>query len=389
MNIRWRHLRLSGWYFFYFAFVGAYASYFTLFLQELRFSAMQISVLMSIAQVMRLVAPPLWGLLADRTGHRLYIVRLAALLSATGFALVFFRQDFAGLFVAKALMMFFWSAALPLVEALTLEHLRERTGNYGRIRLWGSIGFIVATLLAGRLLDEWPLAAVPWICLALLVGILISALALPEAPAHGQDAAPAAVRQPLALHGALGLFAACFLMSVAHGPLYVFYSIHLADHGYERSSIGLFWSLGVIAEILVFLVMPLLQRRYTLRSILAASLAIAVVRFLLIGWCASAPAVLLLAQLMHGATFGAFHAAAVAWLHRAFPAWQQARAQAIYGSISFGAGGLIGGLLAGQTWSPLGAGWTYSLAALFAGFGLAVMLRTAPPPPTEPKENER
>lgn len=380
MNARWRHLRLSGWYFFYFAFVGAYASYFTLFLQSLNFSAVQISVLMSISQVMRLAAPPLWGMLADRYGHRLLIVRLAAAASAFGFALAFFRQDFAGLFVAKALMMFFWSAALPLVEALTLEHLRGRTGDYGRIRLWGSIGFIVTTLLAGWLLDRWPLSAVLWICLGLLIGILLSALALPEAPTAAHEEGTAQRHQPLIWrqNGAWALFAASFLMSVAHGPLYVFYSIHLADHGYERSTIGLYWSLGVIAEILVFLIMPLLMRRFTLRTILAFSLAIAVLRFTLIGWGATSTTLLLLAQLMHGATFGAFHAAAVAWLHHAFPIHQQARAQAIYGSISFGAGGLVGGLLAGQTWHPLGAGWTYSAAALFAAGGLLLMLRATP-----------
>jgi PPP family 3-phenylpropionic acid transporter len=171
------------------------------------------------------------------------------------------------------------------------------------------------------------------------------------------------------------LLAACFLMSAAHGPLYVFYSIHLVEHGYGNAAVGAFWAVGVVAEIAVFALMPRMMRAWSLRTILAASFALAVVRFLLIGWFADSTLLLLLAQLMHGATFGAYHAAAVAAINRWFSARHQARAQAVYGSVSFGAGGMVGGLVSGQAWESLGPEWTYSIGAAFAAVGLLLVWR--------------
>ncbi|MCB1941567.1 MAG: MFS transporter, partial [Candidatus Accumulibacter sp.] len=105
--------RLSGYYFFYFAFIGAFSPYFGLYLQSLSFSAWDIGLLMSQMQLMRLFAPYLWGALADRLGRRLAIVRLAALLSLLGFSSFFAVRSFEAMLVAMALLAFFWSAALP------------------------------------------------------------------------------------------------------------------------------------------------------------------------------------------------------------------------------------------------------------------------------------
>jgi PPP family 3-phenylpropionic acid transporter len=367
--------RLSAWYFFYFAFIGAFAPYFTLYLQSLGQSAVAIGVLMSLMQVMRILAPNLWGWLADRLGHKVAIVRLSAALSLAGFLTFFVSREFAGLFVGMAIMAFFWSAALPLVEALTLAQLEGHPDRYGRIRLWGSVGFIVAVGGAGVLLDATGLPALLWICSALLAGILLNALLLEEARPQATHAAHAPLGPELRRPAVVAFLAACFFMAAAHGPFYFFYSIHLVDAGYGKSLVGALWSLGVVAEIVVFVYMPRLQQAFTLRSILLASLAIAVVRFLLIGWAVDSLALLVLAQLMHAATFGAFHAGGVAMLNRWFAPQHQARVQALYGSISFGAGGLFGGLLAGQTWDSLGPSLTFTVGAGFAAAGWALMWR--------------
>lgn len=369
--------RLAGWYFFYFAFVGAFAPYFALYLQDIGQSAWEIGVLMSVPQVMRLVAPNLWGWLADRLGRRALIVRIAALFSAAGFLVFFFTRDYGPMLVAMALVWFFWSAALPLVEAMTLDRLAGRTERYGRIRLWGSVGFIASVLGLGALLDHLPIAAVLWFCFLTLACVLASALSLPETKVGAGGTAPplgALLRRP----AVVALLAACFLMSVAHGPLYVFLSIHLVDLGYGKATIGLYWSLGVVAEILVFLAMPRLMRHASLRAILLASFLLAVLRFLLIGWLAGSPALLFLAQLLHGATFGAYHAATVAVLTRWFAPQQQARMQGLYGSLSFGAGGMVGGVVSGGVWDVFGAGATYTLAAFFALAGAWLVWRWLP-----------
>jgi PPP family 3-phenylpropionic acid transporter len=176
----------------------------------------------------------------------------------------------------------------------------------------------------------------------------------------------------------LALLVAGFFMAAAHGPLYVFYSIHLVDHGYSKSLTGLLWSLGVLAEIGVFLMMPRLSRWFSLKAILLASFALAVIRFLMIGWWIDVLLLVLLAQLFHGASFGSHHAATVAALNQWFAPAQQGRIQAIYGSFSFGAGGMVGALLAGQMWQSEGAGLTYSMASAFALLGLLVVWRGLP-----------
>ncbi|MCX7170145.1 MAG: MFS transporter [Proteobacteria bacterium] len=344
--------RLSAWYFSYFAFIGAFSPYFSLYLQGLGHSAWDISILLSLMQVMRLAAPNLWGWLADRCGSKTSMVRISA----------------AGSLIA----------ALPLVEALTLRHLQQQAERYGSIRLWGSVGFIAAVTGGGAMLDILPLNSLLWLSMALLAGILLCALTLPEAsPEHSTtfvSPLAATLRQP----EVMTLLAASFLMAAAHGPLYVFYSIHLVDHGYGKTLVGGFWAIGVVAEILVFLWMPRLLRRYSLRNILLACFACAVARFLMIGWGVAVPAVLWLAQLLHGATFGAYHAAAMAALHHWFPDRQQGRAQALYGSVSFGAGGMLGSLLSGFTWGAYGPDWTYSIAALFALAGWLLVRQRMP-----------
>ncbi|MGE5027339.1 MAG: MFS transporter [Betaproteobacteria bacterium] len=358
--------RLSGFYFFYFAFVGAMAPFWGLYLKSLEFNAFQIAVLMSLLQVMRIFAPNLWGMVADRSGKRVAIVQLAVGLSLASFVAVFFGSSFAWMFVAMSLMSFFWSASLPLVEATTLSHLGEKTSKYGRIRLWGSVGFIVAVIGLGYLFDYVAIRWLLWAVLAVLVALLLFTRHIPEAQVqpHHTDHLPIwhIIRRP----EVLAFIGAGFLMAAAHGPYYTFYSIYLVDHGYAKSSVGLLWSLGVVSEIGVFLWMPRLLRRFTLRQVLLASFAFAVLRFLMIGWGVTSVIVILVAQLFHAATFGAYHSAAVEVVHRFFKGRHQSQGQALYNSFSFGAGGTLGGLYSGITWETLGPDMTFTIASACA-----------------------
>ena len=366
--------RLSGYYFFYFAFIGVFSPYFGFYLQSLSFSAWDIGLLMSQMQLMRLMGPYLWSALADRLAQRVTIIRLAALISLIGFASFFFVRSFSAILLAMALLSFFWSAALPLVETVTFDHLRDQPARYSRIRLWGSIGFIIAVLGTGALLDDWPLPSLLWVIIATLSGILLCAVLIPEAPVHRHSEGHPPIGEILRKPHVRALFAACFAMSAAHGALYIFYSIHLSTNGYSKSVVGGLWSLGVVAEIGVFFFMSQLMRRFGLRSILLASFGAAVLRFLMIAWCVDTLLVLVLAQLLHGMTFGAYHAASIAAVNRWFPGRCQARGQALYSSLSFGAGGLLGGLISGWMWDSAGAAATFTLSAVFALIGGGLVL---------------
>ena len=366
--------RLSGFYFFYFAFVGVMSPYWGLYLKSLEFSALQIGVLMSLLAVMRIFAPNVWGWMADHTGRRVLIVQVAAAASLVAFAGVFFGSGFMWLFVVMGLMSFFWSASLPLVEATTLSHLGERTESYGRIRLWGSVGFIVAVVGVGYVLDWAPISSLPWMVLAFLGGIALFSRHIPEAPVMRAEAAQQTVWRVLRKPEVMALIAACFLMSAAHGPYYTFYSIYLVEHAYSKSSVGWLWAVGVICEIGVFLWMPHLLRHFSLRQILLFSFAMAVLRFLLIAWGVEWFPVVLFAQMLHAFSFGAYHAAAVALIHHYFHGRNQARGQAIYASLSFGAGGALGSLYSGYTWEALGPQLTFSIAAALALLAMLVLL---------------
>jgi PPP family 3-phenylpropionic acid transporter len=366
--------RLSGFYFFYFAFVGVSSPYFGQYLQHLGFSAFEIALLISQMQLMRIVAPNVWGWLADHGGQRLGIIRLSSALAILAVTSFYFVAGFWAWWIALGAMAFFWSASLPLFESLTLDKLSRHGGDYSRVRLWGSVGFIVTVSGAGWLLDRLPLDSIRGMLLAMLVGIMAFAWLARDPFAQR----PAARREPLwpVLRSprVAALLAACFAMSAAHGAYYLFFSIYLAGLGYSQTAIGLLWSLGVLAEIGVFLFMAPLFRRFSTRHILLACFAAAVLRFLLIAWSADVLVLLILAQLMHALSFGAFHSASIQSVNRWFPASCQARGQALYSSLSFGAGGLLGGLVAGALWDAAGGPVAFTVSAGFALLGGGLVL---------------
>ena len=365
--------RLAGFYFFYFAYIGAFAPFFSLYLDSAGMSPVEIGVLMSVPQLTRIVAPHLWGWLADRSASRLRVARLAGAAGTIAWLGVFAGAQFAWLFAVLLAMTFFWSAALPLVEATTLSHLGDETTRYGRVRVWGSVGFIVAVVGLGHALDTLSTKAVLWTVLGLMGGMLGFCWAVPDsriAP-HASDELPIGhiLRRP----EVIVLIAACALMAAAHGPYYTFYTIHLVDYGYSKSLAGWLWALGVICEIGIFIGMPHLFRAFSPRQILLASFALAAARFLMIGWLPGSLAALLVAQSFHAASFGSFHAAAIGVVHKLFRGRHQARGQAIYGSLAYGLGGAIGGFASGYAWAGLGPALTFSLSSLCALSGIVLI----------------
>jgi PPP family 3-phenylpropionic acid transporter len=219
-------------------------------------------------------------------------------------------------------------------------------------------------------LDWQGIELMPWIALLMLVMVTSVTFSLHEEPATQHTQPTSSVRELLSRKSVLSFFASTFLMIAAHSSLYVYYSLYLSDIGYSKTVIGLMWSLGVIAEILFFFYQAPLFRRFGVRKLMLFSLAIAVIRFLMIGWGAQSLSVLLIAQVLHAATFGVHHSASVATLQRWFAGSLQARGQALYISISYGLGGTVGGLLLSACWDTFGARWVYVLAAIMSLLGL-------------------
>ena len=358
--------RLGAFYFAFFAYAGAYVAWFPLYLASRGLGAAEIAWVLAAAPAVRIFAPAAWGWLADRTGAQRAIVAFSCAANAAGFAVLPFVEGFAAIAVLMALTSVLSAAALPLVEAITFAHLGARQGRYGPIRLWGSFGFIATVLGGGAWLEVQPVATLAAVLLGCALGTLGAALYLPAGATHRAVQRARFVLPP----GATALLGSGFSMAFAHGALYVFLTLHLQRLGYGETFIGFAWTLGVLAEILVFLYLPALFRRASLATILAASCALGALRFLAIGWAADVAVLLLLAQLLHAATFGSFHAAAVAAVHRVFPPHAQGRGQTLFSSLSYGAGGAAGALAAGWAWELAGPAAAFSLSALAAGAGL-------------------
>ena len=363
-------LNFALFFFAYYGYVGIFSPYASLFFEERGLSAAQIGVLMSLLQVMRIFGPNVWGWVADHRSQRVAVLRVTSLAAVISFCGMFFGQTFAYFFAVMVIVNLFTSAQGPLSEALMLSAMRGDLTHYGRLRLWGSVGFIFSVMTAGQLLDWYSVELMPWLALTMLAMVSVVTLRMrEEAPIVHRSDSPS-VMSVLRKREVWSFFTSTFLMVAAHASLYVYYSLYLSQIGYSKTVIGLMWSLGVIAEIIFFFYQEPLFKRFGVKNLMFVSLAIGVIRFLMIAFGAQSLVLLLIAQVLHAATFGVHHSSSVATLQRWFSGPLQARGQALFISISYGLGGTLGGLLLSACWDTFGAQLVYVIAALMSGCGL-------------------
>ncbi len=359
--------RLSGFYFFYFATVGGFIPYWSLYLKDSGFNPVEIGELSALTAGTRIVAPILWGWIADRTGKSLRIIRIAAFFTTLLFAGFLYAHSYVWFAWITIGFSFFWNAALPQFEAITLAHLKTETHRYSQIRLWGSIGFIVAVLGIGWALDHQPPAILPAVISGLMLLIWLVSLTVPITQASKQESLAVGIWHIIKKPAVLAFLAVNMLLQLAHAPYYVFYSIYLKHYGYSASLTGFLWALGVFAEIILFIFMRRMLARFSLRAILLFSILLSVIRWLLIAWCVDYFWVMIVAQVLHAATFGGVHVAAIHLVHYYFGQQHQGKGQALYSSLSYGLGGIVGSYYSGYYWESLGSAMIYSLAAVCCG----------------------
>jgi PPP family 3-phenylpropionic acid transporter len=376
----------------YFAVVGVMATYLPLYLEARGLSAWQIGLVLAMAQAMRLAGPNLWGWLADHRAHRIGVLRWTAVAACLSFAGLFIPGGFMLVFAVLLLFNLFMTAQMPVGEAITSAYLRtERAAPhaarlYGRLRACGSLGFIALALLAGPLFDAVGIDWHPVLGMALLALVVIAAFRVRDHRLAEPPHARVSVRQRMAEPRVRWFFGSVALMVFAHGALYTYLSLYLAQLGYSKTAIGALWVVGVLVEIVFFYTQGRFFRRFGAFALMNAAFLIAALRFALIAEFAQLWLVLVIAQLMHAATFAVHHSAAILTVQQWFPGAAAGRGQAMYVSIGYGLGGTAGSLVAAGLWSALGpsaAFWSSSAAALLGWWAVqrarALDARTAQP----------
>jgi PPP family 3-phenylpropionic acid transporter len=369
------YFRLSAFYLFYFASIGIFMPYWSVYLQSLNFSPAQIGELFAIPLATKIYAPYLWGWLADRSGRHLTIIRWTTFAAMLAFMLVVSSKTFLSLAITLSIYSFFWHAALPQFEAVTINHLGERRERYSRIRLWGSVGFIIAVTGIGYWLEHSGISVLPWVLLVALIGIWLASMLIPPVrESGGHQPHVSAIRQ-LRHPAVLGFLVACFLMQASHGPYYAFLSIYLKDHGYSATAIGQLWALGVVAEIGVFLLVHRWLLQVGAVRLFQLAILITAVRWVLLAEYVDVLSILLLTQTLHAASYGLFHASGIQLVNHFFPGKLQGRGQALYASLSFGLGNALGSLASGYLWTDTSPETTYLIASVtcLAGFIVTLM----------------
>ncbi len=343
--------RLSGFYFFYFAVLGILVPFWPVYLKEIGFGAEQIGILSAIIMATKIVAPNIWGWLADHHVRRISVIRFGCFMATLTFAAIYYKQTFLWFAVVACAYSFFWNAVLAQFEVITLDHLNERPEVYSRVRLWGSVGFIVSVAGLGALFDVIDISYLPALVLIGLGLIWLSSITITEAPVHIDADDHASIWHVLKRPVVIYFLVVCFLMQVSHGPYYTFFSLYLESFNYSKTFIGELWALGVVAEVVLFWYMHRLMPYWGIRFLVIFSLWATTLRWLLIAFLPESLPVLLFAQCLHAFSFGAFHAVAIELVRQFFSAKHAGRGQALYSSVSFGAGSAVGAVASGYLWA--------------------------------------
>ncbi len=371
-------LRLSLFYVAYFVVIGVVLPFWPVWLTARGLDGAEIGLVLSLPFWIKLLTNPLVARAADRRGETRRPLILLAFGSLAGYALFAATAGFWSILAVTALSSLCFTAMLPLGDSLTVRTAAAHRLDYGRIRLWGSLSFILAASLGGAIFaGRSP---------ELILGAVLVALALTLAASFALPEQRPALRGPdrgliglLADRRFLAFLAGASLIQASHGVLYGFGTLHWQAAGHAKDVIGWLWAEGVIAEILLFVFGARVLRRLGSARLLALGGAAAVLRWTLLGLSADLP-VLVPVQLLHGLTFGATHLAAVTFLAQAAAPGLAATAQSLYSAVALGAVSGTVMLLSGALYEHLGGGAFFVMTALaIAGTMAALSLARRSP----------
>lgn len=357
-------------YFLYYAAAAALVPFLVLYYQEVGLTGTQIGFLAGLFPLISWVSAPVWGILADRIGRRRWVLGVM-IGGAIGFALILSKtRTFLWLIPAAALFSFFFSPIMPVVDSITMQALGARKDSYGRIRLWGAIGWGVVAPAVGQLTESGGLRWSFWAYAALL---MLCFLLLPRIPPAHRRNTPSLggvrefFRDPRWSAFLIAVFCGGMVLSIIGNFLFIF-----LDHlGADRRTLGFMLTAATISELPVLFLSDRMLRRWSAKQLLGTALLFYAVRSVGLS-VLSAPLPALFLQLLHGPTFSLMWFAGVSYADAIAPAGFAATAQGLFSGVLLGIGSAVGALVGGVVYERAGLVNLFRLSALFSliGFGL-------------------
>jgi len=381
--------QIRALFFLGFVFLGGHGNYFSIWLDHVGWDGAMIGWLDGARYACIVLFPVFWGRLADRLGDPVYTLRLVTMGSFVAFLTVLWTSSFLPLLIAMVLYSAFRVGFVPLIDTLTITHVEQQGGDYGRFRIWGSWGFVLGGFLLAGAVTWAGRDAIPPVLVGLLGLTVLQTFWMPRHRSRQQQSPGKTLPALRQVPGLPAFLTVTFFWRLTGQGLFLFLPIHLSDLGVSDSIMPIYWTIGVLSEILLLRNAPRWFGRFDPKPVLVGCFALCVVQYSLTAIIEN-PAWLLLVLTLHGFTFGLTYYTCVLWLGRHVPQEHRNTAQAVFQSLTFGVGGCLSSVIAGYLFKT-GRGPT-----LFAVAGIAsvatviaalVLLRRETPPPASPQSD--
>ena len=363
-SIKTQKTIIRSQYFIYFGVLGIFLPYFNLYCYHIGLSGFQIGALSALRSATLVFFPIIWGKVADKYQARKPIYILCNFISAGIWIFYFYTVSFWSMVVITVCYGMFYAPIISFLEAFTIDVLGKKKKNYGKIRVWGSISFILLVTIQGYIIDIY---SINIILALILTGSIIQSFVSVKIPdIHIKKEKAATPDKKVLINKRVIIFLFCsFLMLVSHSAYYGFFSIHMENMGYDNSFIGIAWALAAFFEIFVMIKSNFIFKRFSMENVLSFSFFVAAIRWFLLFFI-EAPAAILFSQVLHAVTYGTFHIASILYMDFLTPEGSKTIGQAINNSLTYGFGLMTGFFINGYLYEKTGSFTLFIISGFIA-----------------------
>ena len=362
--------KANAYYFLFYAAAASLSPFLALYYQSLGLGGHQIGVLTSIPSIVMIFSIPLWTGYADAHHKHRLLFTLATLGTVAAVFGIKTLHNFGWLIFAVVVFAVFLSSIMPFMDGAVMSMLGEKKSEYGKIRLWGAVGWGLAAPLMGALVERRGIQWIFWMYAIVMFSTLLVGLQIPLSLGHAGEPFWRGIRKLISPR-ILRFLALVFVGGLCLSALSNFLFLYMETLGASKTLMGLSLTVATLSELPMFFFADRFLRRWGARGLLLFSMGAYVLRSLLYSF-AVAPWVILLIQLLHGATFSAMWVAAVSYVSEIAPSGLDATAQGLVSATMFGVGSATGALLGGLFYQDFGGAWMFRVMAGIAFFSLII-----------------